>query len=338
MSSVTPENPPRKLVTETGGFAGTRRSQFPQKRPPGYFSPDADPAAVQAFFDANGYLVLENAFAPAEVGELKQETTLICRGERGELPEHPKADPAEPDSSVLQRFLCIHFPHKCSEVMLRAIHNPPTVKTLTTVIGPNVKCMQSMLFIKASGKPGQAWHQDEDYIPTRDCSLTGAWIALDRATQENGCLWVIPGSHRPGILWEQQWHGDRRFDCAEQSVNFPYRDEEAIPVEVEAGAVVFFNGYLLHRSLPNRAPEGTYRRALVNHYMSCESFLPWGKTPEGDHNAHYDYRDIIIVAGTDPYAFKGYTSIQKPSVRPSGEGGCDKWGGQGKKYQDDTRA
>jgi ectoine hydroxylase-related dioxygenase (phytanoyl-CoA dioxygenase family) len=338
MSSATLEATPRHLVVATPGFAGTRRSQFPPLRPPGYFSPDADPSAVKAFYEANGYLVLENAFTPAEVGELKQETTLICRGGRGELPDHPKADAAEPDASVLNRFLCIHFPHKCSEIMRRAIHNGPTVRTLTTVIGPNVKCMQSMLFIKSSGKPGQAWHQDEDYIPTRDRSLTGAWIALDRATQENGCLWVLPGSHRHGVLWEQHWHGDRRFDCAEESINFPYRDEEAIPVEVEAGSVVFFNGYLLHRSLPNRAPEGTYRRSLVNHYMSCESRLPWGKTPEGDHNAHYDYRDIIIVAGRDPSAFKGYADIQKPSVRPSGQGGCDKWGGQGRKYADEKTA
>ena len=338
MSSATPDTLPRNLVVETGGFAGTRRSQFPRQRPPGYFSPDADPAAVKAFFEANGYLVLENAFNPAEVEELKQETTLICRGNRGELPEHPMAEPAEPDASVLNRFLCIHFPHKCSDVMRRAIHNQPTVRTLSTVIGPNVKCMQSMLFIKSSGKPGQAWHQDEDYIPTRDRSLAGAWIALDRATIENGCLWVLPGSHKPGILWEQRWHGDRRFDCAEESFDFPYRDEEAIPVEVEAGSVVLFNGYLLHRSLPNRAPEGTYRRSLVNHYMSCESRLPWGKTPEGDHNAHYDYRDIIVVAGKDPYAFKGLTDIQKPSVRPSGQGGCDKWGGQGRKYQDEGAA
>ena len=338
MSSATPDTLHRNLVVETGGFAGTRRSQFPRQRPPGYFSPDADPAAVRAFFEANGYLVLENAFTPAEVEELKQETTLICRGDRGELPDHPKAEPTEPDTSVLNRFLCIHFPHKCSDVMRRAIHNQPTVQALSTVIGPNVKCMQSMLFIKSSGKPGQAWHQDEDYIPTRDRSLAGAWIALDRATLENGCLWVLPGSHQPGILWEQRWHGDRRFDCAEESFDFPFRDEEAVPVEVEAGSVVLFNGYLLHRSLPNRAPEGTYRRSLVNHYMSCESRLPWGKTPEGDHNAHYDYRDIIVVAGRDPYAFKGLTDIQKPSVRPSGQGGCDKWGGQGRKYQDEGSA
>jgi ectoine hydroxylase-related dioxygenase (phytanoyl-CoA dioxygenase family) len=336
MSTASPEAPStpiRQLVVETGGFAGTRRNTFPKVRPPGYFSPDADPAAVKAFFDANGYLVLENAFSPAEIEELKQETTLICRGERGELPDHPKADPAEPDASVLNRFLCIHFPHKCSEVMLAAVHNQPTVNILTNVIGPNVKFMQSMLFIKSSGKPGQAWHQDEDYIPTRDRSLLGSWIALDRATIENGCLWVMPGSHKPGILWEQRWHGDRRFDCAEQSVDFPFRDEESVPVEVEAGSVVFFNGYLLHRSLPNRAPAGTYRRSLVNHYMSCESHLPWGRTPDNSHNAKYDYRDIIIVAGKDPYAYKGYEDIQRPTVRPSGEGGCDKWGGH--KYKDE---
>ena len=332
MSSAILDTP--ALVIETGGFAGTRQSTFPKVRPPGYFSPDADPAAVKAFFEANGYLVLENGFTPAEVEALKRETTLICRGERGELPDHPKAAPTESDADVLNRFLCIHFPHKCSEVMLNTVHSKPTVDVLTTIIGPNVKCMQSMLFIKSSGKPGQAWHQDEDYIPTRDKSLTGSWIALDRATQENGCLWVMPGSHKHGILWEQRWHADRRFDCGQESVEFPYTDDQAVPVEVEAGSVVFFNGYLLHRSLPNRAPEGTSRRSLVNHFMSCESYLPWGKTPENEHNAHYDYRDIVIVAGRDPYSYRGYASIQTPTVRPSGQGGCDKWGGKGNEYVD----
>ena len=334
--SAAPPLPPSSLVTPTGGFAGTRRSAFPPGRPPGYFSADADPAAVQAFYRANGYIVLENGCTPAEIEALKRETTLICRGDRGALPDHPAADAAEPDDSVLARFLCIHFPHKCSPVMLAAIHSPPTVQALTTVIGPNVKCMQSMLFIKSSGKPGQAWHQDEDYIPTRDRSLTGAWIAIDRATTANGCLWVLPGSHRAGILWEQQWHGDRRFDCAEQSVGFPYTDDQAVPVEVEAGSVVLFNGYLLHRSLPNHAPAGTYRRSLVNHYMSCESHLPWGKPPEGEHVAHYDFRDIVVVAGRDPYAWKGTTDVHRPSVRPSGQGGCGKWGGDQHRYRDET--
>jgi len=139
MSSATLETPAKpSLVTVTGGFAGTRQSTFPKNRPPGYFSPDADPAAVKAFYEANGYLVLENGFTAAEIEELKRETTLICRGERYDLPDHPKAAASETDDEVLQRFLCIHFPHKCSGVMERTVHSAPTVKTLTTMLGPNV--------------------------------------------------------------------------------------------------------------------------------------------------------------------------------------------------------
>jgi phytanoyl-CoA hydroxylase len=229
------------------------------------------------------------------------------------------------DEEVLRRYLCIHFPHKISATMRRALSHPPVVRALVTAVGPNVKCMQSMLFMKASGKPGQAWHQDEDYIPTRDRSLIGAWIALDRATVENGGLWVIPGSHRHGILWEQVWHGDRRFDCAWESRGFPYTDADAIPVEVEAGAVVFFHGYLLHRSLPNRAPAGTFRRALVNHYMSGESLLPWHHPKPGTSMAKADYRDIVVVAGIDPYSAHGYEDIAQPSVRSDGRSGCVDW-------------
>ena len=70
-------------------------------------------------------------------------------------------------------------------------------------------------------------------------------IAIDNATTENGCLWVIPGSHRHGILWPQHEHGDRRFDCGGEAINFPYTDADAVPVEVKSGSVVFFNGYLL---------------------------------------------------------------------------------------------
>ena len=45
------------------------------------------------------------------------------------------------------------------------------------------------------------------------------------------------------------------FDCVVEAFDFPYTDDDAVPVEVTAGSIVFFNGYLLHRSLPNRAAE-----------------------------------------------------------------------------------
>jgi ectoine hydroxylase-related dioxygenase (phytanoyl-CoA dioxygenase family) len=275
---------------------------------------------LRAAYARQGFVVVRGGLTSEEIDELRADAARICRGEYGEFRGLDAAGADETDDDVMRRYLCIHFPHKISPPMHRALSHPAVVDVLTSIIGPNVKCMQSMLFIKAAGKPGQAWHQDEFFIPTRDRSLCGAWIAMDDATVENGCLWVIPGSHRHGILWPQSEHDDRRFDCAGESVEFPYTDDDAVPVELETGSFVMFNGYLLHRSLPNVARTG-YRRALANHYMSAESLLPW--TPPKDQSvATHDFRDIVLVAGRDPYAWKGTEDVMVPHVRPSGEGGC----------------
>ncbi len=292
----------------------------PHESPLGYFKAPLGEEAVRFYHD-NGFLVLKDALTPEEVAEINQDALKICRGGYGPFRGLIPGEPGEGDDAVLRRYLCIHFPDKSSPVMRKNLGHPSQVEVLTKVVGPNVKCMQSMLFIKASGKPGQAWHQDEFFIPTRDRSLVGGWAALDDATVENGCLWVIPGSHKPGVLWPARKHEDRRFDCTKEAV-FPYGDEDAIPVEVKAGSIVFFNGYLLHRSLPNRAKQG-YRRVLVNHYMSAESLLPWHPPQQGETMGTLDFRDIVMVAGTDPYAFKGTVNVNITSVRPSGEGGCD---------------
>lgn len=273
------------------------------------------------FFNKNGYLVVENALSPDEITTLRRETVRICRGELGQVKRLPLSYPEESDDEVMHRTLCIHFPHKISEAIFNFVVHPNVVEVLTRVIGPDVKCMQSMLFIKSAGKPGQAWHQDEHFIPTRDRSLTGAWMALDDATIENGCLWVIPGSHRPGILWELEEQDNPDFDCTDEAIGFPYTDDDAVPVEVKAGSIVFFNGYLLHRSLPNVAKSG-YRRSLVNHYMSAASLLPWRSLNKGDCVGTLDYRDIVMAAGKDPYAYKGIEEIAFPHIRPNGEGGC----------------
>ena len=275
-------------------------------------------------FTDDGYVVLPGALSSSEVSELIAEAVAICRGDRGAIEGIQPAPPGESDEAAMRRYAAVHFPHKVSPVLRAVFDHPVVVQALTQVIGPNVKAMQSMLFMKAEGKAGQAWHQDEYFIPTRDRSLTAAWIALDDAAVDNGCLWVLPGSHRPGVLYPDREHDDPRFDCAIEAYDFPYDDADAVPVEIEAGSVLLFNGYLLHRSLPNTRP-GSFRRALVNHYMSAESLLPWhGLPPEGEHIGKFDHRDIILVAGRDPYAYKGTAEIVRPYLRKDRDGGCDR--------------
>jgi phytanoyl-CoA hydroxylase len=276
---------------------------------------------LAARFARHGYAILPGALSAAEVDKLRAETLAICRGQRGAVSGmQPSADD-EPDDAVVRRHACIHFPHKISPAMHQTLAHPAIVSALTCVIGPDVKAMQSMLFTKGEGKPGQAWHQDEFFIPTRDRSLTAAWIALDDATTENGCLWVLPGSHRAGVIYPDREHEDPRFDCSIEAYDFPYSDDDAVPVEIQAGSVLLFNGYLLHRSLPNTARSGL-RRALINHYMSAQSLLPWTHPPEGVHVAKWDCRDIVMVAGSDPYAWRGTADITQPHIRPNRDGGC----------------
>jgi hypothetical protein len=260
------------------------------------------------FFVDNGYLAMPGLMTSAELEELKSDAAKLARG--GYPCDNLKPLPANmSDAEVLRNILCIHQPHFVSPTMLKYVKHPKICGVLSQIAAAHlpfwdgsVKCMQSMLFVKPPGFQGQAWHQDEVYIPTRDRSLVGAWIAIDDATIENGCLYVVPGSHRSGYLHPMAQHTDPdEFDFAPESQGVDENKEVA--VEVKAGTLVFFNGYLLHRSKKNRS--NVFRRVLVNHYMNAWSLLPWDHK-EGVGMALQDVRRVVHVAGVDPYAWKGY--------------------------------
>ena len=272
------------------------------------------------FYVDNGYLAVSNLLDAAELDELKRDIVKVARGGYPNLTIEP-VPPELSDEEVLSKILAIHQPHYVSPVMEKYTRHPRISGVLSQITGAhlahwsgNVKCMQSMLFIKPPGYQGQSWHQDENYIPTRDRSLIGAWIAIDDAYVENGCMWVIPGSQRSGYLYPTRRHGKpEEFDTHDEMAT-GFDETPQIPVEVKAGSVVFFNGYLLHQSLRNRT-EDSYRRVLVNHYLSSESLLPWVKMSDEQPVARVDVRRVIPVAGVDPYAWKGYEKSPAEETR-----------------------
>ena len=260
------------------------------------------------FFVENGYLIMPGLVDQSGVAEMCADLLKLARG--GYPCESIKPLPAElSDQAALSRLLCIHQPHYVSPVIQKYVKHPAICGVLSQITAAHlpywdgsVNCMQSMMFVKPPGFQGQAWHQDEIYIPTRDRSLIGAWIALDDATRENGCLYVIPGSHREGLLWPQKPHNNEdEFDFTPESYGF--NEALEIPVEVPRGTVVFFNGYLLHRSRKNRSK--IYRRVLVNHYCNAWSRLPW-HVKEGESPASANRRCIVPVSGVDPYFWQGF--------------------------------
>jgi phytanoyl-CoA hydroxylase len=125
-------------------------------------------------FREQGFLVARGVLDPAEVQELLDHTDeLVTR---------------EPE------LLRIHMLHRRLAIHERFMLHPRIVDVVAGLVGPDVLALQTMLFVKAPGSPGQGYHQDSFHIITQPDTLIGAWVALDRADTENGCLWITPGS------------------------------------------------------------------------------------------------------------------------------------------------
>ena len=158
---------------------------------------------VQSFID-DGYLVVPGLIEAAELAELKGDLVDVARG-RYECDNIEPVDPTLSDQAVLESILCIHQPHYVSPVIEEYVRHPKICGALSQITAAHlpfwdgsVKCMQSMYFVKPPNFQGQAWHQDEIYIPTRDRSLIGAWIAVDDATVETAACTSFRGRTGPG--------------------------------------------------------------------------------------------------------------------------------------------
>jgi hypothetical protein len=84
---------------------------------------------------------------------------------------------------------------------------------------------------------------------------------------------------------------------------------------------VFFDGYLLHGSFPNRTRDG-FRRSLL--YVYCSAHSPIAFDPTSYQPTGNDYRDIVMVAGEDPYAWKGTRRLGEPFLRQAGATPADR--------------
>lgn len=241
----------------------------------------------------DGYLIMRGLVLPEHVQELRAHCDDLIEGRIDISPfVHRAPETPEDRASLLLR---IHQGHLKLEVWERYLLYPRLLDVLEALIGPDVMAMQTMMFTKAPGSNGQGFHQDSYYIPTFPDTLIGAWIALERADIENGCLWVSPGSNHEPIYPPAHGYGYGNVELKDiphvanvgghsnddtdpentlKPIAERYQAVE-IPVELEPGDVVFFGGHLFHRSLKNRTSD-RYRRSLVNHYANARSFTTWG--------------------------------------------------------------
>ncbi|MGI8913863.1 MAG: phytanoyl-CoA dioxygenase family protein [Chloroflexota bacterium] len=266
-------------------------------------------------FHRQGFLIVPGLVPPEDVQELVGHTDELLQGRL----DVPGLEPPPPDATpqeLERRYLRIHMLHRVLEVHERFLLHPRVLDVLEALIGPDVMAMQSMLFLKFPGGEGQGYHQDSYYIPTVPDTLCGAWLAVDRADAENGCMWFTPGSQQEPIYptagREHQNHGASLGDLplvdnvshTDEAVNTlsrvaaKYAGQE-VPAVMAPGDVAFFGGHVLHRSHQNRSGD-RFRRSFVGHYANARSYTLWGNRA-GDASPTND-RQILARGWTHlPY-------------------------------------
>jgi hypothetical protein len=209
-------------------------------------------------------VVARRVFATGEVDRLREHFMTLRR--RGSYP-HDLVGVQPGSRDPLRRYPRMAQMHRWDDTTLRWLLDARLGDRLTELLGVEPYAVQSMLYFKPPGSRGQALHQDNFYLRAEPGTCMAAWLALDAADEENGCMLVVPGSHRWPILCTEK--ADTRVSFTDVTVPIPV-EQQARPVGMDPGDVLFFNGSLVHGSTPN-ATSDRFRRALIAHYIQADA-------------------------------------------------------------------
>ncbi|MGG4047871.1 MULTISPECIES: phytanoyl-CoA dioxygenase family protein [Paenibacillus] len=263
-------------------------------------------------YHRDGFVIVRGLLDPKEIEQYAvwaERLRIENEGKREQASEKD-TDPLKAEFAEKTRVHMISRLYPEGEQLM--LH-PRILDVLEALTGPDVYALQSMIFFNPPGKGGQGWHQDAYYIKTHPDTLIGAWIALEDADEENGCLWVVPGSNHEPIYPPPGDHGGNvhareAFSDLHSVEHVSHLDDEIntlskvvshypdpIPVPLKPGDVLFFHSHLFHRSYPNRTTD-RYRRSYVCHYCNARSFVPWDH--DGYEGESGNYRQILARGRT----------------------------------------
>ncbi|PTX99680.1 phytanoyl-CoA dioxygenase [Verrucomicrobia bacterium LW23] len=212
-----------------------------------------------------GYCVAQDLFAAEEIDEIEvffdnywSHGGALGEGHRGL---------SDLDKTKVQ-VRAMH-PHRFHPRAAEWLMHPRVCDALEVLLGNPPLGAQTMYYYKPPGAKGQGMHQDNFYLLARPATCIAAWTAIDAADNDNGCLWVVPGSHKGDILCPES-KTERWMNYGDSHISKFPRETKPVCVTVPRGGTVFFGGNLIHGSGPNRTAD-RYRRTFIGHYVDAAS-------------------------------------------------------------------
>jgi phytanoyl-CoA hydroxylase len=207
--------------------------------------------------DRDGYFVLDNVFTRAEMDELAERIEAHQR-------RHTEAIRGQGGTQGISRAEEITFTSHLAENddgIRDFVQRPEFVAITTTILGPDVDLYWNQAVFKMpEGEQQFPWHQDDGYTPVTPSPYLTLWLALNDATIQNGCISVLPESHKRGLIP----HEKTPIGLSCHSLDDP---DQGIPVPVSAGSIAVFYSLTMHKSGVNRS-QGP-RKAYIIQYSKA---------------------------------------------------------------------
>jgi phytanoyl-CoA hydroxylase len=239
---------------------------------------------MNEFYEENGFLLVEGVFDSGEVQEMRDALGRILAAVEGTAADRNHRWSGVDESLQLKGFHDLQY-HDA--VFTRMVAHPRLVEVLTDLIGPNVQLHHSKMLVKPpeQGAPFPM-HQDQPYFPHERHSVLAASVHLDETDEENGCVYVVPGSHKLGPL-------DAEGEA--HTIDYPLESGTACPAS--AGDVLFFNYLTIHGSGVNRSTR-TRRNVLFQYRDPADAPVLHDGVED-----HVDWGMGLMVAGSNPGFF-----------------------------------
>jgi phytanoyl-CoA hydroxylase len=196
-----------------------------------------NPADLLAKYDRDGYLIFRDVLDADLVARASEHVGWLMR-------EHPDVRPEDLGNT--------HLP--TDRFWLDLVSDPRLLDIAELFIGPDIALFASHYISKQpfEGKP-VLWHQDGAFWPLEPMEVVTLWLAVDESTTENGCLRVIPGSHK------EQLHATREATSVENVLGHETVGEvdesQAVDLELRPGDVEVHHPNIMHGSEPNHSPK-----------------------------------------------------------------------------------
>ncbi len=147
-------------------------------------------------------------------------------------------------------------------------HHPVLLDAVEDIIGANIVCCATVLFIKEANDPGfVSWHQDGKYMGLEPSNGLTAWVALSESNETSGCMQVIPGSHKEGMRDHDDTYADKNILTRGQEVQGIDADK-AVSMPLKPGQASFHHQSVVHSSQPNRSNDRRIGFAIQTYFST----------------------------------------------------------------------